>query len=711
MFGISRHNFFRHSLSVILAAAVASLATLCWPPERLDSPLPPRLQKLDVIRQYALALLAPLHSLEFLGYDSLYKLRGPLPSAIDGRIAIVGVDRNTEVDENINHPWPFPRRYHAQVIKNLVDDGAAVIVLDFLFSDASNPVDDRALDQALKKAGKVILACRIDRELKAEYKSLESSSEKNGRGNEFYIGRKTMEAPYYNDDLGIDLEANAQIGFAEVPQDLMGAAENSRWSDRVIRRFLPVMYFQVEWIPSLASAAYLAYNNINPEEAIRVTDRHTMLGYLRIPANGPVVIDPVDKQPIPSTYINFPAGLYCFPFYNYENVLHNDYKRGSFRGKIVFLGLTGTELTKTHHDAFITAFSHYNPEGVGGAQITELPGVVIQAQYLNSLLTGEFVTPASGWSLWLLNFFFALTGTWLSRRYMNWRGPFFLALCIFAYITLAVVSFGAWRYHIPWVIPSALILLCAGGVAWVERGRLRRKWGGYVSPAVLEHILQQEMELGASRYEASVIFGDIRNFTGFSEQHSPEKVVLLLNHHWEKLTKVIYDAQGTIDKFLGDGILAVFGAPIPLGDAAMRAVRAAWLMRDLALQPIHDDEGNPFTLSSGFGITTGPLVAGHVGSKQRHDFTVIGDTVNLASRLQGVTGKPDVIIDLPTYERVSAHVEVEPLGEVTLKGKAQPVACFRVTAWHEQGVPASRAPSDISPDEAAGTSLIKSKSE
>ena len=139
-----------------------------------------------------------------------------------------------------------------------------------------------------------------------------------------------------------------------------------------------------------------------------------------------------------------------------------------------------------------------------------------------------------------------------------------------------------------------------------------------------------------------------------------------------------------MDKFLGDGILVVFGAPVPQEDGAVRAVRASIRMRDISLQPFPDDDGTLYTLSSGFGVTTGPFVAGHVGSRQRHDFSVIGDTVNLSSRLQGVTGKPDVIIDEPTYERVRAHVEVESLGEVTLKGKTLPVQCYRVLSWSDE---------------------------
>ena len=122
---------------------------------------------------------------------------------------------------------------------------------------------------------------------------------------------------------------------------------------------------------------------------------------------------------------------------------------------------------------------------------------------------------------------------------------------------------------------------------------------------------------------------------------------------------------------------------MPFRESAVAAVRSAWKMREAALEPIVDDEGNSHVLATGFGITTGSFLGGDIGSKQLRNWTIIGDTVNLASRLQGVTGEPDVIIDDPTYELVRDHVAVVSLGAVTLKGKSQPVPCYKVVQWSE----------------------------
>ncbi len=663
----------RHLLTVIIAAVTATIAVLIWPPDRSarttrDIRPNPIFAKLGY-------LLQPAQKLEWMGYDALFAMRGPNVAKIDPRIMVVGYDHDTEGSLS---PWPPPRRYHAQVINYLKSQGAALIIYDIGFLAASQHADDdRALNLALKNAGNVILACSINRD--ATY------------------NRQSLVAPYFNETLGIDFEKHdRRLAFAEIPLD------STMDTGRVLRRMVPVMNCQDAWLPSLASAAYLEMMKGDGTAAtpdgkeIEVTDRYVRLGTLHIPRTGPTAVDygvNENKYAIPSTYIDFPGGSWIFPTPRFEQVCEG--KEGnaySFRGRIVFVGVTGT-LADRNNDSFVTAYSHLRPEQSGGVKTSNIPGVIIHAQLLNALLHEDFITLLSGWQLWLMIFTFALIGTWGARQYVNWRGPVLLVGVLLAFLVSSYLLFVYTHLHLPYVIPNLLILITAGGVAWVERGHLRRKWSGYVSPAVLEQILRQEGSMGAQRYVASVIFGDIRAFTTFSEQHSPEQVVRLLNRHFTRLTRIIYAADGTIDKFLGDGILVVFGAPMSLPDATFRAVRASWLMREAALEPIIDDDGTAYTLATGFGITTGPFVAGHVGSLQRHEFTIIGDTVNLASRLQGVTGKPDVIIDAPTYDIVRAHVEVESLGEVTVKGKAQPVPAFCVTAWSD--TPRAEAASEV----------------
>jgi adenylate cyclase len=260
-----------------------------------------------------------------------------------------------------------------------------------------------------------------------------------------------------------------------------------------------------------------------------------------------------------------------------------------------------------------------------------------------------------------------------------------LFLSLAGYIGLAFNLFLMQRVYVPWVFPGTLMLLSTAGVAYFERAELRKRWAAYVSPAYLEVMLRTGADTKPRRYEATVVFGDIRGFTNFSEAHPPERVIDLLDKHLEKMIRIIFSERGTIDKFLGDGVLALFGAPEQYPDAALHAVRAAWKMREASLEPVADELGNTYRLKTGFGICTGPFVLGHVGSKDLYSLTTIGDTVNLASRLQAITGQPDVIIDRATYELVHDHVDVQEKDDVEVKGKSDRITCYIVTGFYDAG--------------------------
>ncbi len=645
----------RYLTTLLIAAVVATIAVSIWPPERGSN-----------------VLLTPLHGMEWSGYDMIFAWQPYDQATLDPRLVVLGYD--SESERTLDHQWPPPRDWHAKTIDNMLKDGVRLIVFDVAFQAATTTNADKALDRALARAkGKVVLACTFSRSTKDDA--------------DVGIPTKSLVGPYWNMEQDIDLEANARIGFAEIPRDL------TQKDNIFVRSFIPVTYLkgwnepdeQGDWVPSLPTAAYLALHRISNDK-IRVDQHAVWLGDQRIPRTGPDAIDPVeelakDKHPIPSTYMAFPAAL--LPIVKFEQAYEGTFKPGTFKDKIVFIGITGADLTKVLNEQLVTAATHFRAY-TRDRKSHLIAGVEYQAQVMNALLRNDYIHQLPLWHFWLIVFTYAVVALFVVRLFMNWRGPVLLSVVILAYIGVSIGAFNYLYTHIPWVLPSILVMLTAATLAWMERGSLKKKWAGYVSPAVMQMIMQHEGELGARRYEATVMFGDIRNFTGFSEKHTPETVVRLLNIHLEKLTKHIYDVGGTIDKFLGDGILAVFGAPLPQANSAVNAVRAAWLMREAANIPIVDENGEEYTLATGFGITTGPLVAGHVGSQRRHEFTIIGDTVNLASRLQGVTGKPDVIIDMPTYELVRDHVDIEPLGEVTLKGKSQPIACVKVIAWYEK---------------------------
>ncbi len=208
----------------------------------------------------------------------------------------------------------------------------------------------------------------------------------------------------------------------------------------------------------------------------------------------------------------------------------------------------------------------------------------------------------------------------------------------------------------------------------------RQSFGKYVGEDVLEMILAdpENMWLKGHKNDATILFADIRGFTAYAEDREPEEVVDVLNTYFEIATRVIMDYGGYVDKFIGDAVLGVFGVPVFRKDHVERAVRAALdLMDQLHTRSIHV---NPLLSSVGIGIHTGPIVSGNIGSQVKMEYTVIGDTVNLASRLSELATPGEVLVTKAVYARLRALVSVEPAGTRNIKGKIAPVETWRVTS-------------------------------
>ena len=205
---------------------------------------------------------------------------------------------------------------------------------------------------------------------------------------------------------------------------------------------------------------------------------------------------------------------------------------------------------------------------------------------------------------------------------------------------------------------------------------LQETFGRYVSPGILEMIMAhpEDSWLKGTRSEASILFTDIRGFTSFSETREPEKVVDALNEYFSIATHYILEYGGYVDKFIGDAVLGVFGVPVPSTDHAERAVKAAFYMQK-ELQE-RGKKGNELLSRIGIGINSGVVVSGNIGSSVKMEYTVIGDSVNVASRLNGLAGAGEIIISQSTFLPIKDLISVKPLPPQTVKGKAEPIGVF-----------------------------------
>jgi adenylate cyclase len=211
----------------------------------------------------------------------------------------------------------------------------------------------------------------------------------------------------------------------------------------------------------------------------------------------------------------------------------------------------------------------------------------------------------------------------------------------------------------------------------VERQALER----FLSPNIAEKILASpdEVRLGGDNQIATILFSDIRGFTRMSENMEPQAVVELLNEFFSEMTDIIFDSGGTLDKYLGDGIMALYGAPFPKPDDALRAAKTAMEMqRALAnLNREWESRGQP-PLQMGVGVNTGPVTAGNIGSSRRMDYTVIGDAVNLASRLCANAAGGQILISESTFSQLSGNIPAQRLEPIRVKGKETPVELYEI---------------------------------
>lgn len=214
-----------------------------------------------------------------------------------------------------------------------------------------------------------------------------------------------------------------------------------------------------------------------------------------------------------------------------------------------------------------------------------------------------------------------------------------------------------------------------------ERDRLKETFGRYVTRQVADHLMKSDQYLGGELVPVTVLFSDIRSFTSISENMDPRELLDFLNEYFSGMVESVLQHHGVVDKFIGDAIMAVFGAPVPEPEDPLHAVRAALAMRK-RLEKINENfraRGLP-QIRTGVGLHYGQVVAGNMGHSERMEYTVIGDTVNLASRLEGMTKELgcDVVISEDLYQQVKDHVVVEPLKRLKVKGRDQEVLVYRL---------------------------------
>lgn len=625
-------------------------------------------------------------SLENATYDA--RLRATArPGTARPDIALVEInDSSIAALEPVFGRWPWPRVVHASIIDFLARAGAKAIAYDVLFLEADTrsafPAGDRTLtgaasDQALaesiRRAGNVVLLAD------ATYQGLASGADAAALVPPALPGRTWPVAGFpAAPSLRLPLPAFA-AGAAAVGHNALIHDEHDRGTVRSLTPFLSVGPLSV---PSLGVAAALVAGHTPPAAVGREGDA-LRLGAMRVPLRhgtrtlvayrGPYIRTEGDRQ-VP-LYPTVPA----------VDVLISEDRLASgavppvdpaiFKDKIVFVGVGAAGL----FDVVVTPF-----RGAGST-----PGVFLHAAAADDVLSGRGIhPPARGVTR-------ALTiAAGLAAGLAAFLLPVWVALAAIVAVWAAaaawlVAAFGGGRW-IEAVPPTvALVVTFFAGTAWNyfvegrERRRVRRLFGRYVSPRVIAELEANPAlaSLGGARREMSVLFADIRGFTAASERTSPEAVVAQLNEYFTAMVGVLHAHHGTLDKFVGDLVMGLFGAPLADPHHADHAVACARAMlTELGrLNARWTAEGRP-TLEIGIGVNSGEMIAGNIGADTLMSYTVIGDAVNLASRLESLTKDQGVriIISGATRHRLQSTAGLRPLGQATVKGRTEAVEIWAV---------------------------------
>jgi adenylate cyclase len=317
-----------------------------------------------------------------------------------------------------------------------------------------------------------------------------------------------------------------------------------------------------------------------------------------------------------------------------------------------------------------------------------MSGIEVHANIAHGFLTGDYVVRMGSAQRAALVLLIGALASLLQARWRPLRSAFLTVAATLALTVLALFLFehaGYWLPLFSLILPLGLAYVVFGADAYLraerKRQEIKRAFAHYISPAVLEEILADpaKLKLGGVKVEATILFSDIAGFTTISERNTPEVISKLLNKYMTAMTRIITSHNGTIDKFIGDGIMAFWGAPLADPKHALNACRAALAMQQRlpSLNQELRELGLP-EVSFRVGLNLGEVIVGNMGSQELFDYTVIGDPVNLAARLEGANKQFDtqILVSSFLYERVRERVEAAPLGRITVKGKTDSVEVY-----------------------------------
>ena len=657
-----------------------------------------------------------LDLIELKTYDIRFLSRGHLKPTPEVVLAVID-----EKSLDKEGRWPWPRTKIAKLVDTLSEDGAKVIGFDIFFSEPDENSQLKLigdLDQEIKKLGiknnkldlfineskkaadnDLVLAKAIKRSRASvvlgyffhmsEAEDFRIPQEEIERQLDLIAPSKYPVISYENQDVGV----SHFIG-AHAPEGNLELFTNATPYSGYINMLGDEEDGILRWMPMITKCG----ENIFPPLPVLCAWHYLEQPQLMVKVAGFGVegIQMGEDRFIPTDesgkmLINYLGPERTYPHYSVTDILSGKVPKGTFTDKIVLLGVTAIGIYDVRNMPFSTTSTY--------------PGLEAHATVVDNILNGHFLDKPK-WALiydmLTIIFLGVLIGVVLPRLSALKGISFFSGLFI---VHLFVsrwlfVDFGIWINIVYPLLALALVYTCLTVYRYFTEERQKKQIKGafsfYVSSSVVNEMIQhpERLKLGGDKKDLTVLFSDIRGFTTISEGMTPEELVHLLNEYLTVMTDVVFKYDGTLDKYIGDAVMAIFGAPVERENHPANACHAALEMMD-ELKKLNEKwlkEGKK-PLNIGIGINTGMMMVGNMGSEQRFDYTVMGDAVNLGSRLEGANKsyKTNILLSESTYDRVKDAFFCMELDSVRVKGKTEPVKIYQLLAHQKIAEERARA--------------------
>jgi adenylate cyclase len=615
-----------------------------------------------------------MQEIEYKLTDQRFRLNA-IPERADSNVVIIAIDDGSlEFFGENGISWPWPRSYYAYVVDYFTAAGARAVLFDMQFYEPDIDREetyaeetDGAFAEAIMNSGNVILGVQLSVDsLNREVDISRFSVPVQNREKNKAMAYNGLIAP-----LDSFLQEVRSIGIINVEPD----------RDGVIRR-IPLLHPLTENnLPQMAFSGW--YNTRAFPAEVSFKGKKAKVKGINIPLDerGNFLINwygTVNGES-PFTYYPFKAVVSSASsyFYGTEPLI----PPANFTDKYIIIGATAAGLLDLKTNPYTKI----------------LPGMEIWATALSNFINQDFIHPVPE----IVNFFSTLIIIFLVFyliTHFNARISNILLLLLL--LLIFAEDFLLWRYFrapinltlnfLGFVISYLLMITVSYLLEGKSKREIRKIFTRYLHPDVIKNLEENpdQVHLGGEEINATVLYTDIYNFTTISETKTPKELVGELNDYFSKLTGIVLDHSGLLDKYTGDGIMALFGAPISRKDHALLACEAAYAHKQIRteLQKKNQlSDADQLHIKTRTGINSGLLVAGNIGSDKRMDYTAIGDTVNLASRLEGVNKvyQTNIIISEHTYNEVKDIFLCRELDSLRVKGKKEPTRIYELIDKHE----------------------------